>query len=243
MQKNNYLLEIKDLTIEKDNITILENINLEVKENEIFGVLGSNGAGKSSLAYAIMGVKGFTISSGEIIYKGKDITDLKIHEKAKLGIALSWQEPVRFQGMTVREYLSLGNSHSEKELIKYLNSFGLKSKYLDRKIDDKLSGGERKRIELASIFALEPKLMILDEPDSNIDIHGVKNLKELLRNKHKELSIILISHQQEIVDISDRVTILCNGKMEKIGKTKELLYFFNNSCKSCEKVDHTYIGD
>jgi len=236
MGKETPILKVENLSIYKSGKKILNNLNLSIKKGEMFGILGSNGAGKSSLAYAIMGLKNYSINSGKILYEGRDITKWSITERAKKGIALSWQEPIRFEGLKVKEYLEIGikdKYNKRNKCGEYLKLFGLNPDlYLDRIIDETLSGGERKRIELASIFLSEPKLIILDEPDSGIDIHGIENIKKVLKNtKSYNTTLLLITHQKEIADISDRIAIICDGSIEKIGETKETLGYF----KKCEK--------
>lgn len=237
MRSYDYLLKVENLTVEAKGVKVLDNINLKVKKNEIYGVLGHNGAGKSSLAYALMGLNGYKATSGRILYKGKDITNMNISERAKLGIALTWQEPVRFEGMTVREYLELSPLSVKEDTKKYLSIFGLNPElYMGRNIDSSLSGGERKRIELAAVFAMNPELVILDEPDSGIDIHGVKNLKQNLKEKGSlDRAIIIITHQEEIVDLSDKVSVICRGKIDEEGNRDMMLDYFNKKCRGCTK--------
>jgi Fe-S cluster assembly ATP-binding protein len=177
------MLKIQDLTLKRDDRTILQKINLTVKAGEIYGILGPNGAGKSSLAYAIMGCNGYQPNEGKIIFEGEEINNLPTWERAKLGISLAWQEPARFEGITVEDYLLLGMKEKNRiEVEESLHRVLLDPKeYLTRKVNKTLSGGERKRIELAAIFTMKPRLAILDEPDSGIDILALNRIMEFIR--------------------------------------------------------------
>jgi Fe-S cluster assembly ATP-binding protein len=166
------LLELKDITIPtSDNkCTIVNQISFGVKEGSIHAIIGPNGSGKSTLAYTIMGLENYRPCQGRIYFDGKDITDLNLTERAKLGITLAWQEPARIDGLSVLKYISLGiNNKAEvkERIIESLKIVNLNpEQYLNRYIDETLSGGERKRIELAATIAMRPRLIILDEPDS-----------------------------------------------------------------------------
>src|SRR5512143_3050169 len=162
------LLDIKGLSYEAGDKKILDDFSMTIGASEVHALLGTNGTGKSTLAYLIMGCEGYTPACGEIVFDGNVINDLKIHERARLGISMAWQEPVRFEGLGVAEYLTL--NEPGVDAAGYLRMVGLEpSLYLSRKVDKSLSGGERKRIELASVLALGSRIAILDEPDSGID--------------------------------------------------------------------------
>jgi Fe-S cluster assembly ATP-binding protein len=169
------LLEIKDLTYTAGDKKILDEFSLSIESSEVHALLGTNGTGKSTLAYVIMGCEGYRPILGEITFNGRDIHDLRIHERAALGITMAWQEPVRFEGISIKDYIVLKNKDVNPSL--YLELVGLHPElYLHRMVDKSLSGGERKRIELASILALSPKLSILDEPDSGIDMLSTQDI-------------------------------------------------------------------
>ncbi|MCD6367523.1 MAG: ABC transporter ATP-binding protein [Candidatus Aenigmarchaeota archaeon] len=228
------MLEMKNLYFETNDKKILRGINLSVKKGEILSIIGVNGTGKTTLAAILMGLNGYVPSRGKIIFDGKNITKLSITERAKLGITLAWQSPAIFEGITVREYLSLGKEENVEKLLKMV---GLKPDYLDRYVDENLSGGERKRIELASVYSVTPKLAILDEPDSGIDMASTNVIKKVIR-KLSEMgsSVILITHSEEMARIGDKAALLCNGKIVKYGNVRKVTEFFKEHCKSCGHI-------
>ncbi len=200
---------------------ILKDINFEVKKGEIFGLLGINGSGKSTLAKIIMGIlKG----KGEIIFEGEHIEKLKIWERARKGISMVFQNPAEFD-FSVREYLEI---NAKEDVDKILNIIGVPGD----KIIKNLSGGERKKVELGSIMAIKPKLAILDEIDSGIDLINIDKIKEIIKKMNKEMTIILITHNEKLLELCDNGVLLCKGKIIKKGKNvKE---FFKNKCKRCK---------
>jgi Fe-S cluster assembly ATP-binding protein len=177
------LLDIKDLTIPTldGKRFILNKTSFGVKEGSIHAVIGPNGSGKSTLAYCIMGLENYKPSSGKIYFDGIDVTEMSITERAKLGITLAWQEPARIEGLSVKKYISLGIKEKVnlkekvKEALEIVNL--PPEKYVNRCVDETLSGGERKRIELAAVIAMKPRLIILDEPDSGYSLKRI--LREL----------------------------------------------------------------
>jgi len=231
------MLEIKGLRLTLNGHPILRGINLEIKRGEIHTILGVNGAGKSSLAYCLMGSEGYRPQEGIIKFLGKEITDLSISQRAKLGLTLAWQESARFEGLSAREYLSLGmgNREDEERITQALNLVALDPKaFLNRAVDKTLSGGERKRIELASVITMRPKLAILDEPDSGIDILSLDDILNVIKSMRKEGStILLITHREEMAAISDRASLMCDGLILKTGKPKEEMDYFKLHCKPC----------
>ncbi len=166
------MLQLKDLGLVLNGKRILHNVNLATRHGEIHSILGANGTGKSTLASVILGLNGYRDISGDIAFNGEEINTLSVTERARLGITMGWQEPARFEGLSVAEYLGIGQRHAENASLsprECLTKVGLTPEnYLMRAVDTTLSGGERKRIELASVLAMRPKLAILDEPEFSL---------------------------------------------------------------------------
>lgn len=235
------MLEVKNITLLRDKHLILDNLSLTIKPNEIHSILGMNGTGKSTLAYAIMGLHGYQVASGEITWFGDSINNQSITERAKLGITLAWQEPTRFEGLTVREYLKISGKSSVNNLPaeQALEKVGLEaSRYLNRGLDASLSGGERKRIELAAILMMQPKLAVLDEPDSGIDALSIDYIKDVIRELVRNgAAILLITHHEEVAAIADRASALCGGRIIRTGLPEEVTQFFRNNCRPCQHIN------
>jgi len=236
--KDRSILEVRNLSMSRGGRSILRDLSFSVEENRVYGVLGPNGAGKSSLAYALMGLEEYKPDSGEIIYQGKEITELSISERARMGITMLWQEPARFEGLSVRDYLGLCSR--DGDVREYLLKVGLDERYLERNVDDTLSGGERKRVELASILALKPKLAILDEPDSGIDIISLDYIAEIVYELKKHGSVILITHNEDVAMLSDRCLLLCDGFIVKEGEPGEIVSYFKRKCVPCPTKRERY---
>jgi len=230
------ILRVENLTLNLNGKEILRNLTFSVKEGLIKSILGSNAAGKSSLASVIMGLEGYRPKKGRVVFMGEDITDYPIWKRAKMGLTLAWQEPARFEGLTVRDYILAGmNERDENLLEESLRLVMLEPKdYLKRPVDKTLSGGERKRIELASVFAMKPKLAILDEPDSGIDILALDNIVEMIKElKRKGTTVLLITHREEVAEIADETSLMCSGFIIKEGKPEEVCDYFKNRCIPC----------
>ena len=234
MESEVTLLELKDITYVVKGKAILSGLSLSIAAGEIHALLGTNGTGKSTLAYLIMGCGGYLPDSGEIRFEGQEISDLKMHERAAIGITMAWQEPVRFEGIAVRDYLSL--KHKSTEPSQYLAMVGLTPElYLGRMVDKCLSGGERKRIELASILALRPKLAVLDEPDSGIDMLSTQDIINVINLfKQNGSAVLLITHREEIALIADKASQLCRGGIVCSGNPREVAeYYKSRKCLVC----------
>ncbi|OPX29426.1 MAG: hypothetical protein B1H08_03805 [Candidatus Omnitrophica bacterium 4484_171] len=229
------MLKIENLTLEKDGRQILNGINLSVNKGEIYALLGRNGTGKTSLAYAVMGCKGYEAGEGKIIFERNEITRLSISQRAKLGITLAWQKPAVFEGLTVEEYLKCKNNDTNVHGL--LSIVGMSSIYLNRMVDDKLSGGERKRIELASVMAMKPKLAILDEIDSGIDAPSLPFIRKTVQKmRDNGITIILISHSEDTLNICDRASLIGAGQVLKTAYPKIVKEFFTKHCKQCNHL-------
>lgn len=230
------MLELKNICFFRDSKQILDNISLKIEDNKFIAITGPNGGGKSTLAKIIMGIE--KPDSGKIIFNGKDITDMDITERAKLGISFAFQQPVRFKGITVKDLLSLsaGEKIKNSNACNYLSEVGLCPKdYLNREINSSLSGGELKRIEIATVAARKAKFTIFDEPEAGIDLWSFNNLINVFEKMHDEVqgSIVIISHQEKILQIADEIILIAKGKVEKIGKKDEILPSLLNTTKRC----------
>lgn len=234
------MLRVENLHLSLNGKSIINDLSLHVNKGEIHGVLGENGTGKTTVAYLIMGVNNYKPTSGRMIFEGKDIADLSVSQRAKKGITLAWQEPARIEGLTVRDYLKLGGNNSRIEQVKYyLGMVGMEpAQYLDRDVDATLSGGERKRIELASVLAMQPKLAILDEPDSGIDIVSLPFILNGIVEMNKQgSSVLLITHNEKVVRIAHRVSVLCAGRIVRTGAPAEMSQWFKENCRKCLHIN------
>lgn len=229
------LLEIRHLCFHAGRRSILDRLDLDVATGEVHALLGTNGTGKSTLAYLIMGCQGFTPDQGSIRFDGKRIERLSITERGRLGICMAWQEPVRFEGLSVAEYLSLSRLHTDAG--KALQMVGLDpGAYLQRRVDRSLSGGERKRIELASLLTLQPRLAILDEPDSGIDMLSTQGIIDVISEfRNRGTAVLLITHRQEIARIADRASQICGGRIVLSGLPADVTdHFQGRRCLLCD---------
>lgn len=216
------LENVSYLVSEKGNDKdILKSINLDFLKGKIYVITGPNGSGKSTLVKLIMGI--LSPTEGKIVFNDKDITNLKINERAGLGIAYAFQQPVTFKGLKVRELLNIASNKDNdfNTLCDYLSKVGLCAKdYINRSLDDKLSGGELKRIELAMVLARNALVNIFDEPEAGIDLWSFENLTKVF--KELKSTTIIVSHQTKILEIADTVILLKNGQVEKIGSYSEV---------------------
>ncbi len=234
------ILRVQDLWLEREGREILRGINLSVEEGTVHCLLGRNGSGKSTLAYTIIGSGGYSPSRGKIFFNGQDITALSITERARLGITLAWQEPARFEGLKVRDYIALGMKESDLSRIEEaLRAVALTpSEYLNRYVDESLSGGERKRIELAAVYAMRPKLAILDEPDSGIDVLSLEDIARLIRRMASEgITVLLITHRDEMVPVADAASLICGGEIIRTGDPRIVREHYARRCVPCELVE------
>lgn len=222
------MLEIKNLSfnVESNNeeLGIINDVSLSFERGKLIVITGPNGGGKSTIAKLIMGIEKAT--SGQIILDGEDITNLSITERAKKGIGYAFQQPPRIKGMTVENLLTLahGKPLSTDVCCQYLTDVGLCSKdYLNREVDNSLSGGEMKRIEIATLFARDLKVSIFDEPEAGIDLWSFGKLNESFKKIHEESNqtIIIISHQERILELADEIIVLQDGSVKSHG-TKEV---------------------
>ena len=235
------MLELKDICFSRDNKNILKNVNLTIDNNKLIVITGPNGSGKSTLAKIIMGIE--NPDSGQIIFDGKDITDLSITERAKKGIGFAFQQPVRFKGLTVKDLIeiSAGNSIKVCDACDILADVGLcAQEYLNREVNAGLSGGELKRIEIAMLAAKKSKVTIFDEPEAGIDLWSFNNLISVFEKMHEDIkgSIVIISHQERILDIADEIVLIKNGKVVAQGSRDKMLSKILEKTKVCHKVNN-----
>ncbi len=235
------MLEIKNLSFSAgdgaERVDILKNIDLTVKDGTFLVLTGPNGGGKTTLAKTIAGINMPT--GGQILWNGKDITELSITDRAKSGISYGFQQPPRFIGMKVGDLLSLaaGKNLSRIDCCSYLTKVGLcAADYVDREVDTSLSGGEVKRIEIATILARGSGLMIFDEPEAGIDLWSFSKLTETFRELHErsDATIIIISHQERIISLADEIAVLANGSIREIGARDDIFPTLIGSGHGCE---------
>lgn len=224
------MLSIRDLSYrvsgEGGDVDILRGVTLDIPDKRFVVVTGPNGGGKTSLARTIMGINPAT--SGQIIWNGTDITALSVTERAKLGISYGFQQPPRFKGIRVKDLLTIASGQKflpRGEACKYLTQVGLcAADYLDREVDTSLSGGEVKRIEIATILARQPQLMILDEPEAGIDLWSFARLTETFEEIHarQDCTMVIISHQERIISLADEILVIDKGEIARRGTRDEV---------------------
>lgn len=234
------MLELRNISYNVDDEgqdkEILKNVNITLSDDKFFVITGPNGGGKSSLAKIIAGI--YKPTSGRIIYDGKDITDMSITDRARLGISFAFQQPVRFKGLTVKDLLTLAAGEERKvSACDYLSEVGLCAHdYINREINASLSGGELKRIEIALTIARGSKLTIFDEPEAGIDLWSFSNLINVFEDLKKKTngSIVIISHQERIINIADEIILIANGEVAKHGSREEVMPLFSGSTFKCK---------
>lgn len=223
------MLELKNISFsaegENGEKEIIKDVSFTVDERFV-AITGPNGGGKSTLARIIAGIVKPT--SGRVFLDGEDITDMSITERSKKGISFAFQQPVRFKGITVRDLITLaaGKELSLSEACEYLSEVGLCARdYINREVNSSLSGGELKRIEIATVLARGTKVTVFDEPEAGIDLWSFNNLIRVFENMYKNIkgSILIISHQERILDIADKIIVIADGKVKNIGTKEEIL--------------------
>ncbi len=224
------MLELKNISFQVDaegkDKEIIRDVSLTIPDRKLIVVTGPNGGGKSTLAKLIAGIEKPT--GGRIFLDGQDITELSITERAGLGIAYAFQQPVRFKGIRVLDLIRIaaGKTLSVSDACQYLSSVGLCARdYVDREVNASLSGGELKRIEIATVLARKGALSVFDEPEAGIDLWSFRNLIDVFRRMREDIqdsSILIISHQERILGIADEIIVLRDGQVEKQGTREEV---------------------
>ncbi len=237
-----YMLELKNLSFQvgeegSSQKEIIKDINLTFDDHTFVAITGPNGGGKSTLAKLIMGIEKPT--SGQIIFNGTDITNMSISERANLGISFAFQQPVRFKGIKVKDLITLaaGDKLSTAGACDYLSKVGLCARdYINRDVDGSLSGGELKRIEIATIIARNTPLSVFDEPEAGIDLWSFNNLIKVFEEMHDahDNSLIIISHQERILNIADEIVVIAGGTVNARGCKDDILPELLNGTGSCK---------
>lgn len=243
------MLELKNIFFDvpdaKGTKEIIKGLNLNIEDGKFVVITGPNGGGKSTLAKLIMGVEKST--GGSILLDGEDITDKSITERANLGISFAFQQPVRFKGIHVLDLLRLaaGRTLSAADACEYLSQVGLCAKdYINREINGSLSGGELKRIEIATVLARGTRLSIFDEPEAGIDLWSFQNLIQVFENIRKTIqgTVLIISHQERILNIADEIVVIRGGKVAQQGDREEILPSLlgtPEAAASCDRIGGT----
>ncbi|MDO4167614.1 MAG: ATP-binding cassette domain-containing protein [Eubacteriales bacterium] len=225
------MLELKNVSFEVSGdtaqIEIIKDMNLVIENHKFVVITGPNGGGKSTLAKLIAGIEKPT--AGQILFDGVDITEKSITERAKLGVSYAFQQPVRFKGIQVLDLLRIasGQDLTAAAACEYLSEVGLCAKdYINREVNASLSGGELKRIEIATVLARGTSLSVFDEPEAGIDLWGFQNLIQVferMQKKNAQRSIIIISHQERILNIADEIVVLADGQIREQGPKDKIL--------------------
>lgn len=236
------MLELKNLSFQvneqgAERKEIIKNISLTLEDNTFTAITGPNGGGKSTLAKLIMGIE--TPTDGQILFNGQDITNLNVTERARLGISFAFQQPVRFKGIKVKDLITLaaGEKLSTASACEYLSKVGLCARdYINRDVDSSLSGGELKRIEIATIIARNTPLSVFDEPEAGIDLWSFTNLIKVFEELHEkhENSLIIISHQERILNIADEIVVIADGNVRSRGRREDILPELLNGTGGCK---------
>lgn len=228
------LLSVEGLSLIRGGRPILREIDLRVEAGQVHALVGLNGSGKSSLAQVIMGCEGYTPDRGRLLFDGQDLAGLSITERARLGITLAWQEPARFEGIPVGKYVGLGVPGEDRErTVSALEAVALPARtYGYRAADQTLSGGERKRVELAAVYAMRPRLAMLDEPDSGIDVLSLGEIEKLIRSMLLGgTAVLLITHREELLATADVASLMCAGQVLFTGPPGETRQYYSGRCR------------
>lgn len=231
------ILEVNNVGLKLGNKSVLNNLSMEFWPGYVHAVIGPNGAGKSTLASTIMGLSGYAHFTGDILFEGKSVRNFSIDQRARMGITMAWQEPARYEGLSIQSFIQAGaGDKSDGKIREALELVGLNpDAYMNRAVDATLSGGERKRIELASLLNMNPKLVMMDEPDSGIDVDALNHIFEAIRIlKRSGSTVLLITHSLTVLKQADHGFLICCGKLLEKGSTEKLQLFFGEKCIPCD---------
>lgn len=235
-----------DLTVDDRVISILHDVDLYFEAGKMYALTGPNGSGKSSVARVAMGI--YQPTGGRIFYNDQDITSLSITDRARLGIGYAFQQPPRFKGMQVNDLLALAAGNRDKPHCQVLHQIGLcPDEYRERTLDNSLSGGEMKRIEIATLLAQNPQVRIFDEPEAGIDLWSFEQLIDVIGSSHQENTVtVIISHQEKILNMVDEIILVQNGTVSMRGDQKKIWPLIKESAQcacrqNCQLEDLSYV--
>lgn len=230
------ILQIRDLTLNLGGKKILDHLNLDLWENHVHAIVGTNGAGKSTLVSTVMGLSGYEHYEGDILFDGESLKSKRLDERARMGITLSWQEPARFEGLKMKDFILASSADKSIDSVKAaLTTVGLAPKdYMYRAVDKTLSGGERKKAELASILVMKPRLAFMDEPDSGIDIDSIQRIFAVVKAlKEHGTTVVFITHSKAVLEQADHAFLLCKGRLVDKGSSGKIMKYFTEECLPC----------
>jgi Fe-S cluster assembly ATP-binding protein len=239
------IMSLRDVTLQRNGREILQHLSIDFWEGHVHALIGPNGAGKSTMAHCIMGLQGYTEFEGEVLFEGQSLKGVPVDERARRGITLAWQEPARFEGLSVDTFIRAGaKDKSLAEASFVLEEVGLAGdEYLSRAVDKTLSGGERKRIELASILAMRPKFMLMDEPDSGIDVDALNHIFDALKMlRQRGTTVVMITHSLTVLQHADHAFLMCSGRLVDKGSVSKIAGYFERKCIPCKHQDLDAVG-
>lgn len=239
------VLALKDISLRLGGKLILDRLSIDFWAGHVHAVIGPNGAGKSTMANVIMGLSGYGHFEGDVLFEDQSLKGLAVDQRARRGISLAWQEPARFEGLLVRDFIEAAAADRRPSRVsEVLDQVGLEpGAYLDRAVDKTLSGGERKRIELASILAMQPKVVLMDEPDSGIDVEALERIFEAMRVlKENGTTVITITHSLAVLRQTEHAFLLCCGRLVSKGSVDKIASYFQGQCIPCDHPSTTKIA-
>lgn len=231
------ILQVKNVGLTLNGNNILDNVTMAFEKGKVHAIVGPNGAGKSTIAFTLMGLEGYTSIEGDILFEGESIVGLPVDERARKGITLAWQEPARYEGLTVETFIkAAAKEKTVKTVEEALKKVGLDpDEYRGRAVDKTLSGGERKKVEVASILVMEPKVVLLDEPDSGIDIESIEKIFDIIKVlKENGSTVILITHSKAVLEQAEHAFLMCDGTVVDTGLSTKICRYFEEKCIPCD---------